>query len=470
MFRRSHHLPPAHASHEGRSPRFEAMSAALVRLAQIGRLVPSSDLHPEDATLLTACMNRLASEARTARQIAATASGQTSEAAINVGWIVHDIREVASLSEATAVSIEELAASTQALSANSAASAEEAEHARDRMAAGALQMHASRDALTSITGRVARISECVDVLENAVVQIGGMAGVIDAISRQTNLLALNATIEAARAGEAGRGFSVVASEVKALSGQTAGATQQIRERIAVLTQEMEAIRRAVEDSRQAVTHGDERVREAELSFEAVDGTIARNADQIRALATVLDQQRTTTAEIAGNTAGIAGKAAKTRTEIDLITTRLVSSERTVHDALSAHEGGDWDDLILLRLVADAAAWKRQLAAALLGLEPVPPADTLFDRRRLQAVLQTQRTGPQGNAPALGRAIAAEAEAFGQARRLLTALERQDYEAATAAYTACEEHLTALVQHVSAVQSQGADRAHGSHADCVPHTA
>lgn len=452
MFRRSQRLPPEQVSQEVRSTRFEALITALTALSQSGRLVPSPDLHPDDAALLTACLDRFASESRKALQIAATASGQTSEAAINVGWVVHDIREVASLSEATATAIEELAASTQELSANSEASAQHAEHARDRMAGGAVQMRQSREALTSITGRVARIGECVDVLENAVTQIGGMAGVIDAISRQTNLLALNATIEAARAGEAGRGFTVVASEVKALSGQTAGATQQIRERIAVLTQEMSAIRNAVEDSIHAVTQGDGRVREAELSFEAVDGDIARNAGQIRALATVLEQQRTATDEIANNTSGIAAKASKTRTEIDLITARLVGSERAVQGALSAHEGAEGGDLVLLRLVADAAVWKRQLAAALLGLEPVQQADTLFDRRRLQAVLQFMRTALQGNSPLLARAIAAEADAFEQAKCILMALGRQDYEAATAAYTACDTHLALLVQHVSDLRS------------------
>lgn len=89
---------------------------------------------------------------------------------------------------------------------------------------------------TAATQEAVGTSALVDRLTDNADQIRGVVGMIEAIARQTNLLALNATIEAARAGVHGRGFSVVASEVKELAGQTAAATGQIVSRISLVNE------------------------------------------------------------------------------------------------------------------------------------------------------------------------------------------------------------------------------------------
>ena len=105
-----------------------------------------------------------------------------------------------------------------------------------------------------------RTSASVERLISAIDTVGSVVGTIAEIAAQTNLLALNATIEAARAGEAGRGFSVVAAEVKQLAGQTAKATDEIRGQIEVIQAaarssvgEISAIRAAVFDMRASGT-------------------------------------------------------------------------------------------------------------------------------------------------------------------------------------------------------------------------
>jgi methyl-accepting chemotaxis protein len=87
----------------------------------------------------------------------------------------------------------------------------------------------------------ASASEKIDGLKSSSTDIGTIVNLIASIAKKTNLLALNATIEAARAGDAGRGFSVVASEVKSLSVQTQGATDDIKRKIATLQTDVNAL-------------------------------------------------------------------------------------------------------------------------------------------------------------------------------------------------------------------------------------
>ncbi|NEU14867.1 chemotaxis protein [Methylobacterium sp. BTF04] len=424
--------------------RFTALRAALSEIARSGAFVFSPDLLVEDAALLAQCQGRFASAQMQALRLASAAGGSTSDASTNTCWMVHDVREVASLSGSISAAIEQLAASIAELSENSQASASTAERARDAMGASMAEMQLGRQAMTTIAGRVDRISACLKVLDGAVTQIGTMTSSIDAISRQTNLLALNATIEAARAGEAGKGFSVVAAEVKALSGQTAQATQQIRDRISMLVEEMKVIRGAVDESTLAVSEGDATAHRALTSLENVGSEIVSTADRIRALATVLDQQRTATDEVSASISGIAEKAAKTREEIDKINAGLVAGEAQVRRGFTAQAQAGDVRFVLMRVAADTAAWKRKLAASLVGLEPVQAVTDLFDGRSLRQAVELVRTGPSGNAATVTDLLASESRAFEHARLVVSALAKQDYGTATSAYMQCDQELVELV--------------------------
>ncbi len=134
----------------------------------------------------------------------------------------HQALSVSSASQQATENVNTVASATEELSASIAEINE--------------QVHASSKVVTEASGEVERSNQAVGKLQQVVARIGDVTRLITDIAEQTNLLALNATIEAARAGEAGRGFAVVASEVKALAEQTAKATEEIDAQISEMRQ------------------------------------------------------------------------------------------------------------------------------------------------------------------------------------------------------------------------------------------
>lgn len=207
-----------------------------------------------------------------------------------VGVIVDTVSSASTELEAAAGTLTGAARNTQQLSGRVAASSEQASANVQAVAAATEQLTGSvseisrqvqeasqiaRDAVQQTVRTDTRIAE----LSQAATRIGDVVKLITAVAEQTNLLALNATIEAARAGEAGRGFAVVASEVKALAAQTAKATEEIGNQIAGM---------------QAATQ------DAVASIREISGTISRVSDISTTIAAAVEEQGAATGEIARN--------------------------------------------------------------------------------------------------------------------------------------------------------------------------
>jgi len=210
-----------------------------------------------------------------------------------VGGALDTVTSTSAELDAAATTLLHTAETTQHLSAKVAAAAEEASGNVQSVASATEQLTASvreisrqvRDS-SKIAGEAvhqagrtdARISE----LSQAASRIGDVVKIITAIAEQTNLLALNATIEAARAGEAGRGFAVVASEVKALANETAKATSEIGVQIAGMqTATMESVA-AIKEIGSIIEQISEFASSVAISVEQQDAAtreIARNVQQ-----------------------------------------------------------------------------------------------------------------------------------------------------------------------------------------------
>ncbi|MGP1255216.1 MAG: methyl-accepting chemotaxis protein [Kiloniellales bacterium] len=181
----------------------------------------------------------------------------------DVGRIVEAVREASAALDREAGSVSGLVEQTEGTSARVAGSTQEASNAVQSVASAAEELSSTIgevtrqvnevNDLTSQAGdQAAGTTETVGALNETAEKIGEVVSLISDIAEQTNLLALNATIEAARAGEAGKGFAVVASEVKNLATQTAKATEDIGQRIGEMQGISQETVKAIDGIRQAI--------------------------------------------------------------------------------------------------------------------------------------------------------------------------------------------------------------------------
>ncbi len=212
-----------------------------------------------------------------------------------VGAIVSNVSASAVQLESAAGTLTRTADTTQSLSNQVAGASEEASQNMQSVASATEELSASVDEIGKRVRESNRIAEAavlqaeqtdgrIGKLSRAAQQIGDVVKLITAIAEQTNLLALNATIEAARAGEAGRGFAVVASEVKSLASQTARATDEISSHISGM---------------QSATQ------ESVAAIKEIGGTIGQISEIASSIATAVEQQGSATQEIARSVQNVA---------------------------------------------------------------------------------------------------------------------------------------------------------------------
>lgn len=151
--------------------------------------------------------------------------------------------------------------------------------------------------MTGIARQVKATARTVESLGSRSDQIGEIVGTIEDIADQTNLLALNAAIEAARAGEQGRGFAVVADEVRALAERTTKATKEISEMIKMIQQETKGAVNAMEEGVKAVEKGTTETAKSGQALEEILKQIDSVTMQVDQIATAAEEQTATTTEI-----------------------------------------------------------------------------------------------------------------------------------------------------------------------------
>jgi len=227
----------------------------------------------------------------------AASSEQSSQATLNNQKHL-EIQQSETVLVATA--IEEMSATVQEVALNSAQSAEAA-LAVDKVASqGVEQINQTRDEMTVLSNEMANANQLIEQLQQSSSNITSVVDVIKSVAEQTNLLALNAAIEAARAGEQGRGFAVVADEVRTLAQRTQESTAEIESMVSKFQYDAEQVSKSIGQCVANVDNSVEQTTLLESELQALLQAANSISDMSSQIAVATEEQVAVAGEMAGN--------------------------------------------------------------------------------------------------------------------------------------------------------------------------
>ncbi|MAD45549.1 MAG: hypothetical protein CMI02_14800 [Oceanospirillaceae bacterium] len=215
--------------------------------------------------------------------------------------------------EMVATAVNEMTQATQEIAGNAANAAATSQETVNLSMDGREQVRKSQTSINKLAEEVGRTSAQIEALDNHVQEITSIVSTISGIAEQTNLLALNAAIEAARAGEQGRGFAVVADEVRVLSQRTHSSTEEIHRMITVLQEATKGAVGSMEMSRELTGTSVADAEQASLRLDEIRQAVHTISDMAGQIATAAEEQTSVTREINQNTNAINDSAGEMAT-------------------------------------------------------------------------------------------------------------------------------------------------------------
>ncbi len=206
--------------------------------------------------------------------------------------------------EQVATAMNEMTATIQEVGNNASEAAEATRQANQASKSGQQVVGKALEDINILAENVEQAAQVIHKLEDDTISIGGVLDVINGIAEQTNLLALNAAIEAARAGEQGRGFAVVADEVRTLAQRTQQSTQEIQAMIERLQSGAKTSVQVMEKGQQQAKSSVEQAAQAGESLDEITNAVSRIAEMNQQIATASDQQINVSDEVNRNVVNI----------------------------------------------------------------------------------------------------------------------------------------------------------------------